>query len=446
MVSVVDAGDFHGRPRVRIGFGRLAGESPRSEIANGVTSELLRFAVGNRSKVSFVKTVNRPRILTFLRHYLPGYRSGGPIRTVASMVESLSDAFEFLIVTKDRDSGMQTPYENVPIGQWTFVGKARVFYVSKESHNLRTIRRIMVNTRHDMLYLNSVYAHESTLMPLLLRAARLVPRVPVVIAPRGELSDSAINMDWKRKRPYLALTRASRIFRDVIWQASGPGEFEEIRQRMGVPAHLARIAEDIAHQSRRPTRMPHSAREPSPAAFKIVFLSRLSPEKNLIFLLEVLSRVRTPVQLEVIGPWRSERYRQECERKLRALPAWVSVVIHKAIAHEEVHERFAAADLFAFPTLGESFGHVIGESLSAGTPVLVSDRTPWRSHIPAIETLPLVEEIWRSRIEDWARLPREGLVARREAAQAHAVRRLNDVGVQQRNIELIEFALGSGSK
>ena len=38
----------------------------------------------------------------------------------------------------------------------------------------------------------------------------------------------------------------------------------------------------------------------------------------------------------------------------------------------------AANDLFFLPTRGENFGHVIAEALSVGTPVLISDQTPWR--------------------------------------------------------------------
>jgi glycosyltransferase involved in cell wall biosynthesis len=38
----------------------------------------------------------------------------------------------------------------------------------------------------------------------------------------------------------------------------------------------------------------------------------------------------------------------------------------------------AGFDFFVLPTLGENFGHVILESLSAGCPVLLSDRTPWK--------------------------------------------------------------------
>ena len=37
---------------------------------------------------------------------------------------------------------------------------------------------------------------------------------------------------------------------------------------------------------------------------------------------------------------------------------------------------FQEYDLLFLPTKGENFGHVILESMSAGTPVLISDTTP----------------------------------------------------------------------
>jgi len=43
-----------------------------------------------------------------------------------------------------------------------------------------------------------------------------------------------------------------------------------------------------------------------------------------------------------------------------------------------VHGTMKAYHLFVLPTLGENYGHVIYEALSAGDPVLISDQTPWR--------------------------------------------------------------------
>jgi len=72
-------------------------------------------------------------------------------------------------------------------------------------------------------------------------------------------------------------------------------------------------------------------------------------------------------------------------------------------------ERLADYDAFIFPTLGENFGHVIIESLSAGCPVLCSDQTPWNdvfragggSVIPQLDDM-----VWAREIDRVARLPR----------------------------------------
>ena len=45
----------------------------------------------------------RPQILCFVDYYLPGYKAGGPLRTIINMVSQLGGEFEFLIVTRDRD-------------------------------------------------------------------------------------------------------------------------------------------------------------------------------------------------------------------------------------------------------------------------------------------------------------------------------------------------------
>ena len=47
----------------------------------------------------------RPIILSFAGHYLPGYKAGGPIRSIANMVDQLGDEFDFRIVAGDRDLG-----------------------------------------------------------------------------------------------------------------------------------------------------------------------------------------------------------------------------------------------------------------------------------------------------------------------------------------------------
>ena len=46
----------------------------------------------------------RKRVLVCAPHYLPGYKCGGPIRSIANMVKGLGSHFDFFVVTRDRDA------------------------------------------------------------------------------------------------------------------------------------------------------------------------------------------------------------------------------------------------------------------------------------------------------------------------------------------------------
>ena len=79
------------------------------------------------------------------------------------------------------------------------------------------------------------------------------------------------------------------------------------------------------------------------------------------------------------------------------------------INNDHIDEIYPNYDLLFFPTLGESFGHVIFESLSFGTPVLCTETTPWnrlsdynagwnisldkfQQHVDLIESLILLDD------------------------------------------------------
>ena len=81
------------------------------------------------------------KVLCFCDFYLPGYRAGGPIRTIANMVLNLGDEIDFHIVTRDRDFGSNEPYRGVAIDAWNTVGKAKVFYASPASLSSGAMRR-----------------------------------------------------------------------------------------------------------------------------------------------------------------------------------------------------------------------------------------------------------------------------------------------------------------
>lgn len=85
----------------------------------------------------------RPIILAFLDYYLPGYRAGGPIRTISNFVDHFGDEFEILIVTRDRDVLDIKSYTAINVDSWTSVGKAKVYYASEKMSSFSGVVRIL---------------------------------------------------------------------------------------------------------------------------------------------------------------------------------------------------------------------------------------------------------------------------------------------------------------
>ena len=75
-------------------------------------------------------------VLISLPHYKPGWKFGGPTRTISNLVDHLGDEFLFRIITSDRDLGDDRPFPGVEIDRWQQVGKAQVFYMSPGKQGL----------------------------------------------------------------------------------------------------------------------------------------------------------------------------------------------------------------------------------------------------------------------------------------------------------------------
>jgi len=315
------------------------------------------------------------RVLCFVEYYLPGYKSGGPVRSVSNMVEALGDEIEFRIVARDRDEGDTSPYAGVPVDVWHTMGKAAVLHLSPQRVSLGSLRAIIASRDFDVLYLNSLFSPGFTLRTLLLRRLGAVRHFPVVLAPRGQLLPNALRLKAAKKRAFLAATKLVGLYRDIVWQATTAAEVGDIARtfpnaRVEVAPNLPM---DLAGLGMLPQRPPKQS-----GKLRCVFLSRISPKKNLEGALRMLRGVRGEVTFDVCGPLQDTRYWQRCREMAAELPEDIAFRYLGERDHLQVLETLSAYDLFLLPTLSENFGHVILEALVAGCPVLISDQTPWR--------------------------------------------------------------------
>jgi glycosyltransferase involved in cell wall biosynthesis len=316
------------------------------------------------------------RVLAFNRHYLPGFKAGGPIRSLSNMADVLGDEIEFFIGTTDRDLGDTEPYSKTDTNAWVQMGKAKVRYFARRSISIRAIRALIDEVRPDCIYLNSFFDPIFSLRVLVARRVGLVPRIPLLIAPRGEFSVGALALKSLRKLAYLKVTLLSGLTQDVTWHASTAIEAGDISRNVSDGSSPIAIAPDLGTA---PPENAASAWRPreSGSPLRLCFLSRISRKKNLAGALRAVGLAEARILFDIYGPKEDETYWAECETIIDDLPPHVTVAYRGEVAHRDIASILVRYDLFLFPTFGENYGHVIFEALSVGLPVLTSDQTPW---------------------------------------------------------------------
>lgn len=309
-------------------------------------------------------------ILTFTGYYSPGYKGGGPIKTIKNLFDKAGKDISFKLITSDRDLGDAASYTSVKYGDWNTVGNAKVFYAQPTMSDNRHIIKILYERNYDIVYLNSFFSARFSIFPLVI--AKILGR-KIILGPRGEFSSGALSLRSLKKRIFIKLYKFLWLHRSTIFQASSEYEAEDIRKVLGAKVDI-QVAEDIGTQEFTdflPTK--------TSAILKVVFVSRISPMKNLLGALELLGNVCQPVLYHIYGPIEDHDYWAQCESVIAALPLNIQVEYKGELRPEQVVKTISAYDLFFMPTKGENYGHVIAEALCAGLPLLIANTTPWRN-------------------------------------------------------------------
>lgn len=379
---------------------------------------------------------SKPKILVFVLNYLPGYKSGGVLKTLANTVIWLSDEYEFWIVTRDRDLGSEQPYPDVPVDRWLPVGGAMVRYLASESISSASLTKLIAETPHDLIHLNSYFDPVFTIRLMVAKKLGKIGNAPLLLSPRGEFGDGSLKLKYGKKLLFIQAAKLLGLFRHVIWHASSKHELQDIVSVVNADTKQVRVALDL------PAKVVPAAPDLTPAmtqALRVVFLSRISREKNLDFVLRTMQRVKAEIIFDIYGPDEDAAYWRECQQLLAELPGNIQARYHGPVAPDEVAAVFAGYDLFFFPSKGENYGHVIAESISVGTKILISKDTPWLE----LEKDGLgwdvdlrSESVFVDHIEALARKSRAERLSERTVVREAALGRLFDPTVLEDNLRL----------
>lgn len=312
-------------------------------------------------------------ILVFTDWFEPGYRAGGPIRSVANMVDRLDD-LHFSVITRNNDHHDESPYQGIEPGVWIQRNeRVRVMYLSPEQRNRDFISKVLEMGRFDAVYLNSLFSPQFTLLPLrLARKAGLGERI--VLAPRGMLKAGALSVKARKKKLFLLAAKVLGLYKGVTWHATNETEKKEIRAVFGKHSRV-KVAPNLLS----PADLSADKPQKHPGELSLVSVSRVSKEKNILESLNYLKELGSGgrISYHIYGTLQDEEYLKECRKVAESLKH-VEVVFHGAAPYDQIRAIIRRHHFFYLPSLGENFGHAIAEAFLTGTPVIISDKTPWR--------------------------------------------------------------------
>ena len=308
------------------------------------------------------------KVLIVMAGYFPGEKYGGPPVSIDNFCSLLSN-YEVFIVTKDHDKGESKRYKDI-IKSWNKRNNCKVKYLADSEYNRRNIENVIQEIEPNIIYLQSCFQKR------ILTCISLAKKydIPVLLAPRGELCVGAMEIKKYKKSGYIRAVNFLGTYKGIHWQATSEEEKDGIIKWMDVDEKFIHIMANIPSVPRLDAREKYIKKR---GHAEFVFISRIHPKKNLLGAIKFLNNISGSANFDIYGPIEDSEYWNKCKKEIVKLTNNVSVKYKGIVSHDKVHQIFYKYDAFLFPTFSENYGHVIAESLSVGTPVVISDKTPW---------------------------------------------------------------------
>lgn len=312
-------------------------------------------------------------------YFYPGYKAGGPIQSLVNMVQALEQVYIFKIITSAYDLNSENTYEGVQLDTWNSMQlpgsnlSVNVWYDSTKKPSLKKMQSVILSCGADAVFINGFYTPQF-LYPLVLKKMGRLKKQAIIVSPRGMLQAGALAIKPTQKKIYLALLKLLGLCRHISFHATTNDEATDIVKIFGnkpfvaIAGNVPKLPmENIADTIKK----EHS--------LKLVYLSVITPKKNLLLLLQQVKDCKQQIGLHIYGPIKEDWYWKKCTDEMLNLPPNVLVEYKGDMPAHIVQQTLKQYDALVLLTKGENFGHALYESLSVGTPVLTSFFTPWNS-------------------------------------------------------------------
>ncbi|MFM2275742.1 MAG: hypothetical protein RL211_1614 [Pseudomonadota bacterium] len=227
------------------------------------------------------------------------------------------------------------------------------------------IRKCLHESEFDIVHLHGTWS------PILAMAAYMASSrsIPYLVSPHGCLEPWALGHRKVKKQVALAVYQ-QRVFKKASMLVATSGQELGSIRVAGLTGPVAVLSNGVDLVAE-PRRCSASER-------KILFLSRIHPQKGLGDLVLAWARVRQPGWRVVIAGPSEGGFEDELKLLIRTQGLEGDFEFPGLVLGERKERCFAEADVFVLPTYSENFGIAVAEALARGIPVITTTGAPWQ--------------------------------------------------------------------
>ncbi|QNR85292.1 glycosyltransferase [Pedobacter riviphilus] len=322
------------------------------------------------------------KIIHITASYKPAYIYGGPIQSVAKLCEALVELtvsveglgiHEVQVLTTTANGQNEL---DIPINKPVLVDGASVTYFKRltkdHSHfspKLLWELKKMRQTPNAKLIIH-IHAWWNLVSVLSCWMAKWY-KIPVVLSPRGMLTTYTQNNRNSFSKKLLHNLIGKKLLQYCHIHATSEQEKQDILKivtpkSITVIPNLVNIKESLNSSQL-------AIDNNDTTVFHLIFLSRIEEKKGLELLFDALSLLDINWQLSIAGSGK-EGYVESLKLKAENLKLNPRINWIGQVTDQDKYNLIAKHDLLVLTSFNENFANVVIESLSVGTPVLISDR------------------------------------------------------------------------
>lgn len=324
--------------------------------------------------------------------FKPAFIYGGPIVSISNLCKSIQVINNNVIVITTTANGQDDFTPNSSIIDGVIVNYFKRQTGDNTHLSILLLLDIFFNYgKRDVFHIHSWWNLVSIPCAFILWLRGIKP----ILSPRGMLSPYTLKQS-KIKRIF-HYTIGKWLLKKTILHATSRQELAEALALVPEWPHFV-----LPNIIELPKLGQYQGKSLNSDVFRIVFLSRIHPKKGIEFLLAVLAQLEIPFHVQIIGEGELE---YTSHLKLTAGSYGIDTKLDW-LGWKEGAEKFeylANSDLFVLPSYNENFANVVLESLSVGTPVMISDQVGLSDYVQSEElgwVIPLEKNLWVKALDE----------------------------------------------